>query len=124
MENVSLQASGLKKAFNRRTIFSDISFTLRNTNSLAIAGRNGSGKSTLVKILAGVLSATQGETVVTVNGTKAESSDVFQYIGFVSPYLQMYDEFSALENLEIFKRARNLDIGNEFVIDLLKKVNL
>ena len=45
---------------------SDVSFTLRRGGRLGIVGENGSGKSTLLKVLAGVLSPSQG--VVAVDG--------------------------------------------------------
>ena len=63
----TLHAENLRKAFNRRIIFSDINFTLHQTETLAIIGRNGSGKSTLLKILAGVLSPTKGNVELSVN---------------------------------------------------------
>ena len=124
MQSISLQAQQLKKSYNRRVIFSDVNFSLRESNSLAIVGRNGSGKSTLLKILAGVLSSSEGETVVTCNGSRVKPADMFQYIGFVAPYLQLYEEFSALENLEIFKKIRCLDVPETYPVSLLEKVNL
>ena len=42
----------LTKAFNRRTVFRGVSFSVSSGQSLIITGPNGSGKSTLVKIIA------------------------------------------------------------------------
>jgi len=117
-------ANRLAKTFNRRKIFSEISFSLKPTESLAITGRNGSGKSTLLKILAGVLTPTFGKIEMSVDNKIISSVDYFKHIGFVSPYLQLYDEFSGWENLDIFRKVRNLDVSDEYLQELLIRVNL
>jgi heme exporter protein A len=119
-----LEVNNIKKTFNRRIIFTNINFKLENGSALAIAGRNGSGKSTLVKIIAGVLSPTSGIVNISANDNEIKPIDKFKHIGFVSPYLQLYDEFTAVENLYIFAKVRSLNIQREFILDLLKRVNL
>jgi heme exporter protein A len=119
-----LEVNNIRKTFNRRVVFSKINFKLENGSALAIAGRNGSGKSTLVKIIAGVLSPSDGLVNMSINGNEIKAIDTFKHIGFVSPYLQLYDEFTAVENLDIFAMVRSLNIRRDFILDLLKRVNL
>jgi ATP-binding cassette subfamily B multidrug efflux pump len=47
-----LEIRGLSYAFDGRPVLSDVSFTLRQGQSLALVGRTGSGKSTLARLLA------------------------------------------------------------------------
>jgi heme exporter protein A len=121
---ISITAIGIEKKYNRRKIFSDINFTLNETESLAITGKNGSGKSTLLKIIASALSPTKGEISFSDGSKKSPSSEWFKLIGFVSPYLQLYDEFSALENLYLFRKIRGIKISDDRISELLRKVNL
>lgn len=120
---IRFDAQKLKKVFNRRVIFQNISFTLHERQTLLISGRNGSGKSTLVKILSDVLSPTEGSVALSVasNGDVAKRTD---YIGLVSPYLQLYDEFSAEENLQLACAMRGLRWDREQIRSLLQKVFL
>ena len=111
MTKVLFSVESVSKAFNRRIIFDDISFALKEGESLAITGKNGSGKSTLAKILCGLLSPTKGKVRCAVDGVAIPSEDVFQHIGLVSPYINMYDEFSGLENLMMIGRIRSLAPG-------------
>ena len=125
MTSVSLTVDAVTKEFNRRSIFRDVSFSLRSGESLAITGRNGSGKSTLVKIICGLLSPTRGSLAYVVDDKSIEVDAIKDHIGLVSPYLQMYDEFTGLENLEVLSRIRaDHDITDAVITDALKNVGL
>jgi len=108
MKSVEFSAREIKKEFNRRVIFENISFTLRQRDSLVITGRNGSGKSTLAKILCGLLTPTAGTVRCVIEGKEIPPPEIYKFIGFVSPYINMYDEFSGLENLLMFSKIRDL----------------
>ena len=108
MNRLTLKVSGLKRAFNRRTVFAGLDLEMNQRDSLTVTGRNGSGKSTLLKILAGVLSPSRGTIDLSLDTVPVSADLWYRYIGFVAPYLQLYDEFSALENLEFFRRVRGL----------------
>jgi heme exporter protein A len=110
MSAFSLTANGLSKEFSRRMIFRDVAISLSQGESLAITGRNGSGKSTLVKVISGLLSATRGKIVYSVDGKPLDIENLRYHIGLVSPYLQLYDEFSGGENLELLSKIRS-DVG-------------
>ncbi|TAK63966.1 MAG: ABC transporter ATP-binding protein, partial [Bacteroidetes bacterium] len=114
----------LSKTFNRKLIFSNVTFNLKESGSLIIGGKNGSGKSTLLKILIGVLTQSKGAIAISVHGKAVKREEQFKYCGFVSPYLQMYDEFTALENLHFVKKIRGVQASDEFILSLLERVNL
>ena len=107
MNDITLTINGIGQEFNRRTIFRDLTFTISSGESLALTGKNGSGKSTLIKILSGLLTPTKGTVAYTVKGTKVLPDDIKSAIGLVSPYLQLYDEFTGLENLMILSSIRS-----------------
>lgn len=106
MKPIVLKAEKVSKKFNRRTVFRDISFALAPGASLAVTGKNGSGKSTLMKILAGVLSPSDGTVAYENSGVALLQDEIRTLVGFVSPYLQYYEEFTAVEILDIIARIR------------------
>jgi len=125
MNPISIIAQGLSKDFNRSSVFKDISFSLSSPASLSITGKNGAGKSTLAKILAGLLSSTRGTTAYSVQGKQIGIEEFKHHIGFVSPYLNLYDEFTALENLQILSSIRTAAQHNdERIKELLMRVGL
>jgi heme exporter protein A len=109
MKKLTFKSEIIAKLYNRRVILENVSFSLNEGTAFAITGKNGSGKSTLVKILCGVLSPTRGSVEFTVEGKKIPYPDYYPHIGLVSPYLNMYEEFTAEENLSFIAKVRNLD---------------
>ena len=118
-----LVTHGLRKAFNRRIRLENIHTAVTEWETLLIAGRNGSGKSTLVKILCDVLSPSQGSVDITGAGPLNAFTRKALF-GLVSPYLQLYDEFSAMENLQLAAALRGLHGDARIHEELLARVAL
>lgn len=121
MTDFLLQVTSLQKSFGRRLVFSGINFRLDSACIFGISGPNGAGKSTLIKILAGINSPSKGEVIHKEDGRIIPQDKLHNFIGFVSPYLVLYDEFTALENLHYFSSIRNLAFDNGKVNYLLTK---
>lgn len=121
MSDYSLTAESVNKTFGRRLIFKDISFKLNSSAIFGIAGPNGSGKSTLVKIVANLLSPSSGKLHHKLDGNEIKPENLHNHIGLVSPYLVLYDEFSAYENLNYFSEIRDIHFNKEKIDDLLNK---
>jgi len=121
MNNYSIQAIDLSKNFGRRLIFKNINFKIDCSGILGISGPNGSGKSTLVKIIAGISSPSSGSILHKADGKEIESENLHNYIGFVSPYLILYEEFTAWENLNYFAKIREVNFNNEKINYLLNQ---
>lgn len=105
---LSLVADNLGKRFGARVLFRRLSFTLEGGQALAVTGANGSGKSTLLRMLAGVLAPSQGAVRLCVQAGEVPPEARPLHAGLVAPYLNVYDDFSARENLAFLARARRL----------------
>lgn len=121
MSEYSLTAESINKTFGRRLIFSGINFKLNTSIIFGISGPNGSGKSTLVKIIANIISPSSGKLFHNLNGTEIKPEKLHNHIGLVSPYLILYDEFSAYENLNYFSEIRGVLFDKNKVDNLLNK---
>ena len=119
-----LSVEGLAKRYGRRSLFRGLSFELGPGDSLAVTGRNGAGKSTLLQIVAGVRSPTAGTVRLWLRGEEVEPEERPLRTGFVAPYLNLYDPFSARENLDFLARARRLSDAAPRIADVLDRVGL
>ncbi len=121
MSNYSVEARDLYKSFGRRLIFNNLNLKIDSSGIMGISGPNGSGKSTLVKIIAGINSPSGGKIIHSENGKEIIPEKLHNFIGFVSPYLVLYEEFSALENLTYFAQIRDVPYNSERIDFLLNK---
>ena len=122
--NYKLTFNGVTKTFGRRLIFKDIDREFKSGNTYGFSGRNGSGKSTLIKIAAGVISPTKGNIIHEQGGKEIIPEHLHNFIGFVSPYLVLYDEFSATENLFHISKIRGKEYDEEKADYLLNEFEL
>jgi heme exporter protein A len=122
LQNISLEITNLRKEFDRRPVFKNLNFTLTNSDSMAITGKNGSGKSTLIKVLANVYTQTSGNISFSIDEKVVERENYYRHIGFVSPYLNLYDEFTGEENLRLVTKIRGFKSDN--TDEVLKRVGL
>ena len=124
MSDYTLTLQNLTKSFGRRLIFKEINYEFKSGLVFGLAGKNGSGKSTLAKILSGIISPTSGKVVHKLNDKVIEPDNLHNHLGFVSPYLVLYDEFSAEENFIHFSRIRGMKVDNERIKNLLNDFGL
>jgi heme exporter protein A len=124
MIDYSIQAVSVKKIFGRRLIFDNLSFGYSGKGVYGIAGSNGSGKSTLVKILAGIIAPSSGKVTHLLGEKEIIPEKLHNYIGFVSPYLVLYDEFNAIENLKFTSGIRGIEFNSSRADELLDLFNI
>lgn len=101
-----LRTEGLSKIFPGVKALSNVNFSLRKGEIMALLGENGAGKSTLIKTLTGVYHATQG--TIWLDGKTISPRDTAhaQQLGIGT----VYQEVNLLPNMSI---ADNLFIGRE-----------
>ncbi|MGA9116338.1 MAG: ABC transporter ATP-binding protein [Bacteroidota bacterium] len=118
-----LELTSVGKAFQRRSVFRGITAAVEGGEALLITGRNGAGKSTLIRIIADLLRPGEGTVRLLEGGEEVESSRA-RRMGLVAPYLQLYDEFGARENLQLGMRLRGLRYDPGAGSRMLERVGL
>ena len=109
-----IAASNLGKRYGSRWIFRGLTFEVPQGQRLVICGRNGSGKSTLLRLLAGLLSPSEGRV-------EHEQGDYRTSLGYAALDMALYGHLSAREHLELAARLRGCEAKSA---DLLDRVGL
>lgn len=120
----SLSIENLTKIFGKRLIFKNLQKMYGAPGIYGISGPNGTGKSTLVKVMAGLISPTRGSIIHKKGEKIIAHEEVHNYIGFAAPYLVLYDEFTAIENITSLLKIRGCIPDMDYITSLFKQVNL
>ncbi|MEL6719216.1 MAG: ABC transporter ATP-binding protein [Bacteroidota bacterium] len=96
---MQIELSNLSKRYRYEWIFKNINYTFESGKCYAITGANGSGKSTFMRILAAYLSPTKGKVVHQQLGQTVKSEEVYKYLSYAAPYMDLVEEFSLKEQL-------------------------
>ncbi len=120
----SLKVSKISKHYAGTLLFKDISFELRPGQVLAITGWNGSGKSTLLRIIAGLVRPSLGKVEMFMEGEPIPKESRRKFLGMVAPALALYDELTAIENMEFFCKVRGIAYDRESCLNMMERVGL
>jgi heme exporter protein A len=101
-----------------------VDFAIASPGVVAVTGANGAGKSTLLRILAGLLRPSAGEVTVTLESRVRAAAERRGRVGYASPDLHFYEEFTALENLVFAAEAHGLPAARIVAAAALERVAL
>ena len=97
-----IQISGVVKRFPTVTALDGVSLFIEKGEFFGLLGPNGAGKSTLMNLLIGYLDPDEGELTIEGERITRDNLQVRRRIGLVPQSLALYDDISALENMQIF----------------------
>lgn len=128
-----IQVSGLTKSVNtlegNLTILSDINFSVKSGESVAIVGASGSGKSTLLSLLAGLDIASKGEIFLDGDALSTLDEEAralvrAEKVGFVFQSFMLVQSLTALENVMLPAELAGDHDAKSQALALLDKVGL
>lgn len=119
-----IQIKGLVKRYGLNTALRGVDLHVREGEFVTLVGPNGAGKSTLMRIVATLLTPTEGEVSVGGWDFPKNADKVRRHLGLVSHQSLLYHDLSAAENLIFFARLYQLQDISQRVDEALKKVGL
>lgn len=102
---INIHFRNVDKSFNRKLIFSDLSYTFYRGNYHLI-GKNGVGKSTLLRLIVGLDSPDSGSIVINNHYAVGDSNLNAKRIFYIPDDLEIYPFLKGMEFLLWIGRAR------------------
>ncbi|MCG8544927.1 MAG: ABC transporter permease, partial [Alphaproteobacteria bacterium] len=90
------------------TAVDHVSFRIRRGEIFGFLGSNGCGKTTTMKMLTGLLPATEGEAWLFGRPVNARDIETRRRVGFMSQAFSLYSELTVRQNLELHARLFHL----------------
>ena len=122
MAQPAISVNDLHYSYGDTLAVDGISFDVEEGEVIGFLGPNGAGKSTVVKMLTGQLTPQQGSASLLGMDIVKERKQVQQEIGIAFETTNLYEQMSAVENLELF--AKLYKVASFDAISLLEKVGL
>ncbi|MEZ5436611.1 MAG: ribosome-associated ATPase/putative transporter RbbA [Pseudomonadales bacterium] len=102
--NIVISARNLSCRFGDFTAVDSVNFEIRQGEIFGFLGSNGCGKSTTMKMLTGLLPATEGEAFLFGNPVNADDISARNRLGYMSQSFSLYEELNVIQNLELHGR--------------------
>src|SRR5438132_878485 len=99
---IAIGARDLSKSFGEFEAVRRINLEVKYGEVYGLLGANGAGKTTTIKMLCGLLEATNGEAELAGETGSLRSSSVRQRVGYMSQKFSLYDDLTIEENLDFF----------------------
>ncbi|HAT4455336.1 TPA: ribosome-associated ATPase/putative transporter RbbA [Legionella pneumophila] len=105
---VAIEATGLTKRFGDFVAVDHVNFCIERGEIFGFLGSNGCGKTTVMKILTGLLPASEGQA--SLFGQSVDSNDLMirQRIGYMSQSFSLYTELTVHQNLMLHAKLFRL----------------
>ena len=121
----AMEAHGLTKRFGDFTAVDHVSFTIQKGEIFGFLGSNGCGKSTTMKMLTGLLEATEGAATLLGKPIDAGGLDTKMRVGYMSQAFSLYEELSVRRNLDLHARLYQMGAkGTAAVEEALQQFDL
>lgn len=104
-----VQVENLSVRFGDFYAVKDVSFDVKKGEIFGFLGANGAGKTTTIRVLCGLLVATEGKVVIDNEiFVKGKEDIIKQKVGYMSQKFTLYDDLTVKENLEFAAALRKL----------------
>jgi len=102
--NIVIEAKELTKTFGNFTAVNHVSFKIERGEIFGFLGSNGCGKTTTMKMLTGLLPASEGEAWLLGSPINARDLGTRKKIGYMTQSFSLYTELTVIQNLELHAR--------------------
>lgn len=97
----AIEAQGLSRRFGDFTAVDQVDFRIGRGEIFGFLGSNGCGKTTTMKILTGLLPASEGRVLLFDEPLDANDTHTRQRVGYMSQSFSLYRELTVRENLKL-----------------------
>ena len=100
-DDIAIEAKGLTMRFGDFVAVDSVSFRIRRGEIFGFLGSNGCGKSTTMKMLTGLLPASEGRAWLFGHEVNPHDLGTRRRVGYMSQAFSLYSEITVRQNLEL-----------------------
>ena len=108
-DDIAIEARDLTMRFGDFVAVDHVNFRIRRGEIFGFLGSNGCGKTTTMKMLTGLLAATEGTARLFGRPVDADDIEVRRRVGYMSQAFSLYSELTVRQNLDLHARLFRLE---------------
>jgi ribosome-dependent ATPase len=122
----AIEAEGLTRRFGDFVAVDHVSMRIERGEIFGFLGSNGCGKSTTMKMLTGLLPASEGWAKLFGNPMGSDDMETRRNVGYMSQAFSLYSELTVRQNLELHAQLYHLPRGEiaDRIGELLRRFDL
>lgn len=107
-DSIAIEAHGLTMRFGDFVAVDQVNFRISRGEIFGFLGSNGCGKTTTMKMLTGLLPASEGEALLFGKPVDPHDMQTRQRVGYMSQGFSLYSELTVQQNLDLHARLFHL----------------
>ena len=122
----AIEIRHLSRRFGKVEAVHDLNLSIPKGSLFGLIGPNGAGKTTTLRMLAGLLSPTSGEILVSGEPVRGDRRGLQHRIGYMPDFFGVYEDLLVWEYLDFFARCYDMPAARrkQVVDELLELVDL
>jgi ABC-2 type transport system ATP-binding protein len=105
----SITVKNLSRNFGDFIAVNNITFDVKKGEIFGFLGANGAGKTTTIRMLCGLLKQTSGTASIMGYDILTQDKEIRKRIGYMSQKFSLYEDLTAIENMELFGTIYGMD---------------
>ena len=97
-----LEIKHLMKKYGKFTAVDDLNLTIPESSIFGFVGPNGAGKTTTMKIMSGLLKATDGSVMIDGEDVTKNPKALKEHIGYMPDFFGVYDDLKVSEYMDFY----------------------
>jgi ABC-2 type transport system ATP-binding protein len=117
----AVEINNIYKTYGKKTVVSDVSFTVEKGEIFGLIGPNGAGKTTTIRMMMDIIKPDSGEVYILGEKFREETKNK---IGYLPEERGLYKKQTVMDTIKYMAALKGVAVSNEHIEEMLKHVGM
>ncbi len=119
--STAVQVNKIYKTYGKKTVVSDVSFTVEKGEIFGLIGPNGAGKTTTIRMMMDIIKPDSGEVYILGEKFREETKNK---IGYLPEERGLYRKQTVMDTIRYMASLKGVAVSNERIEEMLQHVGM
>ncbi|MDD4923890.1 MAG: ATP-binding cassette domain-containing protein [Dehalococcoidales bacterium] len=121
LSNAAVQVNKIYKTYGKKTVVSDVSFTVEKGEIFGLIGPNGAGKTTTIRMMMDIIKPDSGEVYILGEKFGEETKNK---IGYLPEERGLYKKQTVMDTIRYMASLKSVTVADERIEEMLQHVGM